>query len=76
MLGTLPVRKLFTKSQRAFFKVHAPVGVKLDDLSVLGPVFVLKLKWKPEGHPRKLVGEMWLYPDGSRLPGNRQQYAM
>ena len=27
----------------------------------------LKLKFTPEGFSRPLVGEMWLYPDGSRL---------
>jgi hypothetical protein len=67
ILGEKPLRKLFTKDQRAFYADHAPDGLKLDDLSPLGPIFVLKLKWSPEGYDRKLVGEMWLYPDGSRL---------
>jgi len=62
-----PLRKLFTKEQREFFAAYAPEGVTLDDLSVLGPLFVLKLKLVPEGLERKLVGEMWLYPDGSRV---------
>ena len=39
----------------------------LDDLAVLGPLFVLKLKFSPEELARKLVAEMWLYPDGSRI---------
>jgi hypothetical protein len=34
---------------------------------VLGPVTVLKLKYEPEGYGRKLVAELWLYPDGSRI---------
>ena len=42
-------------------------GPSLDDLSILGPVYVLKLKQQPEGFPRKIVGEMWLYPDGKRI---------
>jgi hypothetical protein len=67
LLGERPVRKLFTKEQRSFYDAHAPAGVALDDLSILGPVFVLKLKQQPEGFPRKIVGEMWLYPDGSRI---------
>jgi hypothetical protein len=41
--------------------------VALDDLAVLGPIFVLKLKSSPGGLNRKLVTEMWLYPDGSRI---------
>jgi hypothetical protein len=47
--------------------MHAPEGVELDDLSVLGPIFVLKLKRVPEGFARKLTAEMWLYPDNSRV---------
>jgi len=65
--GGRAVRKLFSKEQRAYFAEHAPEGVGLDDLAVLGPIFVLKLKWSPEGLGRKLVAEMWLYPDGSRI---------
>ena len=66
--GELPVRKLFTKEQRAFYRAHAPEGLELDDLSVLGPIFVLKLKTAPEGFPTgKLVSEAWLYPDGERI---------
>ena len=38
----LPIRKVFTKEQRAFYKQHAPNGIKLDSLSILGPIFVLK----------------------------------
>jgi hypothetical protein len=62
-----PIRKLFSKEQRAFFETHAPEGMKLDDLSILGPIFVLKLKFSPKGFDRKLVAEMWLYPDNSRI---------
>jgi hypothetical protein len=65
--GDAPLRKVFSKSQRAFFAEHAPEGVGLDDLSVLGPVFVLKLKSAPADLGRRLVSELWLYPDGSRI---------
>ncbi len=65
--GRLPVRKLFSKEQRAFFAEHAPDGVGLDDLVVLGPIFVLKLRFTPEGYDRRLVAEMWLFPDNSRI---------
>jgi len=65
--GRLPLRKIFSKQQRAFFADHAPEGVELDDLSVLGPIFVLKLKSPPGERGRRLVSEMWLYPDGSRI---------
>jgi hypothetical protein len=65
--GRRPLRKLFSKSQRAFFAAHAPDGVELDDLAMLGPVAALKLKLIPPGFNRKLAVELWLYPDGSRI---------
>jgi hypothetical protein len=66
--GTLPIKKLFTKEQRAFYKQHAPEGIDLDSLSVLGPITVLKVKWRPpELEARKMVGEIWMYPDGSTI---------
>jgi hypothetical protein len=65
--GQRPLRKLFSKEQRAFYAAHAPDGIAIDELSILGPLFVLKLKLAPKAFGRKLVGEMWLYPDGSRL---------
>ena len=61
------LRKLFSKEQRAFYADHAPDGVKLDDLSVLGPIFVIKGKFSPRELDRRLVAELWLYPDGSRV---------
>jgi hypothetical protein len=65
--GKLPLRKLFSKGQRRLFATHAPEGVGLDDLSILGPIFVLKLRFFPPQLGRRLVAEMWLYPDGSRI---------
>jgi hypothetical protein len=65
--GEKPLRKLFSKEQRAFYAAHAPEGVGLDDLAVLGPIFVLKLKMQPDTFSRPLVAEMWMYPDGSRI---------
>jgi hypothetical protein len=67
LVGERALRKLYSKEQRALFKEHAPSGIELDDLSVLGPIFVLKLKWQPREFARKMVAEMWLYPDGARI---------
>jgi hypothetical protein len=61
------VRKLFSKEQRAFYTAHAPDGLGLDNLSVLGPVFVLKQTLVPAEYGRQLVAELWLLPDGSRI---------
>jgi hypothetical protein len=65
--GARAPRKLFSKEQRAFFAAHAPDGVTLDDLTLYGPIFVLKLKYSPAGYDRRLVGEVWLYPDATRI---------
>jgi hypothetical protein len=62
-----PIRKLFTKEQRALYAENAPEGLDLDALAHLGPIFVLKLKGTPSGFARKLVAELWLYPDGDRI---------
>jgi hypothetical protein len=65
--GAAPLRKLFSKEQRAFFAEHAPEGVGFEDLSLLGPIFVLKVKATPPDFARKMVVELWLYPDGARI---------
>jgi hypothetical protein len=62
-----PIRKIFSKAQRAYFKAHAPEGVTLDDVSVLGPVNALKLKFKPKDLDLKMAVELWFYPNGSRI---------
>jgi len=65
--GEQPLESLFGKRQRRFFEEHAPEGVGFEDLHVLGPVHVFKLKAVPTGGDRKLVTELWFYPDGSRI---------
>jgi hypothetical protein len=65
--GERPVRKLFNKQQRAFFATHAPDGIELDGLSALGPITVLKVKFAPTGLARRMVAELWFYPDGERI---------
>jgi hypothetical protein len=65
--GLAPLSSLFSKEQRAFYKAHAPKGLSLDTLTVLGPTFVLKAKHQPKDFDRRIVVEMWLYPDGMRI---------
>jgi hypothetical protein len=67
VVGERSLHKLFSKEQRGFWAEHAPEGIELNELTVLGPVNVLKLKYEPEGYGRKLVAELWFYPDGSRI---------
>lgn len=67
-LAARRLRKLFTKQQRAFFAEHAPKGIELDKLAILGPINVLKLKFRPpDFYHRRFVAELWNYPDGSRI---------
>lgn len=65
--GRRPVSRLFNKKQRSLFQSHAPGDLQLDDLAVLGPVNVLKLKFTPRDFDRRVVVELWAYPDGSRI---------
>lgn len=65
--GERPMKSVWTKEQRAFFKAHAPDGVSLGDLVPMGPVTVFKLKWTPMAFDRRLTAELWFYPDGSRI---------
>ncbi len=46
--GLRPIRKLFTKEQRDFYAAHAPEGINVDDLLILGPITVFKLKVTPK----------------------------
>lgn len=54
-------------AQRALLVERLPVGVGLDDLRVLGPLTLLKARFAPQGHPRRMVAELWFLPDGSRI---------
>src|SRR4051812_12261013 len=68
--GDGPIGNLFSRPQLALVK-HQTSGdldldLDLDELSPLGPIFVLELTFPPDGFARPLAAEMWLYPDGSR----------
>jgi hypothetical protein len=65
--GELPLRKLFTKEQRTFYRQHAPDGLEFEKLQVLGPTFVMKSVFEALPMERRVVAELWLYPDGTRI---------
>ena len=65
--GTKAIRKLYSKEQRRFFAANTTGGIELDDLSILGPITILKLKFRPKDFGRKMVAELWQYPDGSQI---------
>ncbi len=64
--------RAYSKEQRAYLRAHAPEGIDLDRLTVLGPIFVLKSVFTADltetggAGDRRMVAEMWLFPDGSR----------
>jgi hypothetical protein len=64
--GKMPLDSLFSKEQRAFYRKHAPKGIALRSLVTYGPTFVLKARKWLKQLDRRLVVEMWLFPDGSR----------
>lgn len=58
-----PLRHLFTREQLALL----PPRIRIDDLSILGPVAVRRAKILPQGADFRLAVERWTYPDGSRI---------
>jgi hypothetical protein len=67
ILGKRALETLFSKEQRRLISKHMPEDLDLGDVAVLGPIIVLKLKFDPEALGRRMVAEVWLYPDGSRV---------
>ncbi len=65
--GEMPLSKIFSKEQRAYFREQAPAGVAMDPLVILGPTFMLRSKHQPKNFNRPIVVELWLYPDGARI---------
>jgi len=58
-----PLRALFSADQLALL----PAGVRIDDLSIFGPVEVRREKILPQGADFRLAVERWTYPDGSSI---------
>jgi hypothetical protein len=65
--GRMPLRKLFSKEQLAFYDAHAPAGLDMNSLLALGPILLLKVKHQPKGFKRGLTAELWLWKDGKHI---------
>jgi hypothetical protein len=65
--GASSLPKLLSREQREFFAERAPSGIGLGKLVPLGPTFILKTMFTPDELGRRVVVELWLYPDGSRI---------
>ena len=61
LAGERPLRKLFSKEQRALYAAHAPEGLGLDDLTLLGP---------------DLRAQAAAGPEGARAPDRRRDVAL
>jgi hypothetical protein len=67
MTGARGVRGLLDDDQRKLLDERLPDDVGPDDLVVLGPINLLKCRFRAKGYPRRMVAELWVLPDGSRI---------
>jgi hypothetical protein len=65
--GRMPLRKLFSKEQLAFYDEHAPAGIDMNSLLAQGPILLLKLKHQPKDYKRGLTAEVWAWKDGKHI---------
>jgi hypothetical protein len=65
--GERPLDALFSKRQLALLAAHAPAGLRINDLGILGPIAVRRCKVVPDGLGRALAVELWTYPNSSRI---------
>jgi hypothetical protein len=65
--GKRSLDELLSDAQKSMIAEHTSGSVAPGDLSVLGPILVLKARFEPEGLARRLVAELWMYPDNSRV---------
>lgn len=50
-------------------RIIPPAQIKLDALVPLGPTFLLRVKHCRRDFYHRIIVELWLYPDGSRVFG-------
>jgi len=65
--GRMPLRKLFSREQRAFYDAHAPAGIDMKSLRIQGPILVLKARHLPKEFKRGVTAELWLWQDGKHI---------
>jgi hypothetical protein len=65
--GRMPLRKLFSKEQLAFYDAHAPAGLDMNSLLAQGPILLLKGKHRPKGYKRGFTAELWIWKDGKHI---------
>jgi hypothetical protein len=65
--GRMPLRKLFSREQLAFYDAHAPAGIGMSLLRAQGPILLLKLNHQPKDFERGITAELWLWKDGQHI---------
>jgi hypothetical protein len=65
--GEMPLSKLFSKEQRAFYRRVAPKSPDLDKLVVLGPTFALRSRFYAKRLDRNITAVYWLFPDNTAV---------
>jgi hypothetical protein len=65
--GRMPLRKLFSKEQLAFYDAHAPAGIDMNALLAQGPILLLKVKHRPKDFKRGITAEVWAWKDGKHI---------
>ena len=65
--GAARLRKLFSKEQRAFFAAACPGRHRPRRSDAPGPGLRAEAEVRPPGFARRMVVELWLYPDGTRI---------
>ena len=67
MTGARGIHGMLDDDQRALLRERMPEDVSPDDLVVLGPINLIKCRFRAKGYPRRMVAELWAMPDGSRI---------
>ena len=62
--GERAIEKLFSGEQEEFLEAMSPVEIDFAKLVPLGPISVLRWKFRHEGIPYELCAEEWRLPDG------------
>ena len=65
--GKRPLSKIFSKEQKEFYEDARAGRAGAGRPLLLGPILVLKLRFRPVELAQKVVAELWLYPDNTRI---------
>ena len=67
LAGRRPIGKLYTKDQRTLLKRLTSDEFRSDNLLLLGPINVFRMRFAGLGFDRSGFAELWNYPEGSRI---------